>query len=66
VSIRVTVDRDVCQRHGQCEFFAPEVFRLTDDMELEYNPAPDETLRDDVEEAARACPTQAIRVDGAL
>jgi ferredoxin len=46
--VRVSVDRDVCQRHGQCEFFAPEIFHLTDDMELEYVADPDEALREAV------------------
>ena len=40
-----------CQDHGQCAFPAPAVFVL------------DESLRDGVEEAADACPLQAITVE---
>ncbi len=29
--IKVVVDRDVCQNHGQCVFSAPQVFELDDD-----------------------------------
>jgi ferredoxin len=61
--MRITVDPGICQRHGQCEFFAPAVFRLTEEMELEYVRRPDEGERESVEEAARGCPTQAITLD---
>jgi ferredoxin len=57
---RVSVDRSVCQTHGQCAFFAPEVFVLTEDGELEYDAFPVESLRESVEEAVQGCPTQAI------
>jgi ferredoxin len=61
--MRVFVDPNICQRHGQCEYFAPEVFQLNEDSELEYKPEVAEDVRDSVEEAARGCPTQAIRIE---
>jgi ferredoxin len=60
--VKVTVDPDVCQRHGLCSILAPGVFTLRDDLELEYVEEPDPEFRGEVEEAARACPTQAIRL----
>lgn len=60
--MRVTVDRGLCQSHGQCEFAAPTVFTLDDAGELQYVEEPDEALRDQVEAAADVCPVQAILV----
>jgi ferredoxin len=61
--VRVTVDLDVCETHGQCEVMAPDVFRIERDSKLVYVSDPDEALRADVEAAVEACPTQAIRID---
>jgi ferredoxin len=57
--------------HGQCVFSAPAVFSLDDDGKLSFRREAadtyisgnlDESLRDDVEEAAAdVCPLQAIR-----
>jgi ferredoxin len=63
MTMRVTVDRAVCQEHGQCAIAAPGVFRLTDEGKLEYDPAPDDAHRADAEEAVDVCPAQAISVD---
>ncbi|MEU6764691.1 ferredoxin [Streptomyces sp. NPDC046853] len=62
--LKVTVDLDVCQDHGQCVFAAPDVFRIDEDGRLAYAETPDEALRTDVEDAADVCPLQAIRVEG--
>lgn len=68
--MRIEVNLDVCQDHGQCVFAAPSVFDLNQDGKLAFrdelgtglyqSPALDETLRDALEEAADICPTQAI------
>lgn len=64
--MQVSVDRQRCQAHGQCEFVAPEVFAVNDDMVVEYDASPDERHRDAVEAAVLRCPTQAITLtDGA-
>ena len=63
--IRVLVDRELCQNHGQCVFAAPQVFELDEDGELvQLQDEVDEELRPNVEEAADVCPTQAITIDG--
>jgi ferredoxin len=61
--VRVVVDLNKCQDHGQCVFAAPEVFQLDGAGKLDYVAEPDEALRDAVEEAADVCPLQAIRID---
>ena len=73
--MRVTVDLAKCQDHGQCVFSAPAVFALDDEGRLAFRADAgaaetytsadlDESQRDDVEEAADACPLQAILVEG--
>ncbi|MDX6741132.1 ferredoxin [Actinocorallia sp. A-T 12471] len=61
--MKVIVDMNKCQDHGQCVFAAPDVFQL-EEGRLVFVSHPDEALRDDVEEAADVCPLQAIRIEG--
>ncbi|MFE4679969.1 ferredoxin [Streptomyces sp. NBC_01280] len=61
--MKVVVDMNKCQDHGQCVFSAPDVFQLDDTGRLAYVSDPDDALRDDVEEAADVCPLQAIRIE---
>ncbi|MEW2486352.1 ferredoxin [Streptomyces sp. NPDC048411] len=61
--MKVVVDMNKCQDHGQCVFAAPDVFRLDDNGRLAYVSDPDDALRDEVEEAADVCPLQAIRIE---
>lgn len=60
--MKIKVDLDACLLHGQCVIAAPEVFSFDDDGGLVWVAEPDETLRDDVEAAADACPEQAIEI----
>lgn len=60
--MQVYVDRAKCDNHGQCTFSAPTVFRLDEQGILQYEETVDDSLRDDVEEAADVCPLQAILV----
>jgi len=63
--IRVVVDRELCQDHGQCVFAAPQVFELDEEGKLVVlQEEVDESLRDVVEEAADVCPVQAITIEG--
>lgn len=62
--MRVFVDEQTCDHHGQCMIACPEVFQLIGASELRYVPDPDESLHDDVEAAADACPTASIRIEG--
>ncbi|MCP9210292.1 ferredoxin [Streptomyces cucumeris] len=61
--MKVVVDMNKCQDHGQCVFAAPDVFQLDDAGHLVFVSEPDEALRTDVEDAADVCPLQAIRVE---
>jgi ferredoxin len=61
--MNVHVDREKCALHGQCSFAAPEVFDFDDHDDLVYDPAPQDLQRAAVEQAARACPVQAIEID---
>lgn len=57
--MRISVDRALCDNHGQCAIAAPEVFRMTDGR-LEHESEADDALREEVEDAADVCPVQAI------
>lgn len=63
MTMRVTVDADICGGHGACLSTAPDVFRLTDDgyAEVMVEAVPEE-LQAAVEQAALHCPTKAIIV----
>ncbi|MDI2132745.1 ferredoxin [Yinghuangia seranimata] len=61
--MRIIVDMDRCQDHGQCVFAAPEVFQINPAGRLEYTAEPDDELREAVEEAADVCPLQAITIE---
>ncbi|WP_285778953.1 ferredoxin [Microtetraspora sp. NBRC 13810] len=56
------VDLNRCQSYGQCVFAAPAVFRFHGAEALEYDYAPGESARVQVERAAAACPVQAISI----
>ena len=63
--MRVVVDFDLCESNALCMDAAPEVFEVRDDdflYVLQENPS--EELRAKVEQAARVCPKQAIKIEG--
>jgi ferredoxin len=61
--MKVLVDWDLCESHGQCEFAAPDVFSINDEGDLEVlNETPDESHRSEVEQAVRRCPTRALSI----
>jgi ferredoxin len=60
--LSVIVDLSRCQVYGQCVFAAPAAFSLHGEDSLEFNPAPDESMREHILRAAKACPVQAISV----
>jgi ferredoxin len=43
-----------------CEFFAPSIFKLDDDLIVQYEESPDTTLAAELGEAIAGCPTHAI------
>ncbi len=60
---RVEVDFDVCESNALCEAFAPDVFFVDDDDELQIE---DPTVTDDnrprVQQAVASCPKSALRI----
>lgn len=63
--MRVVVDWNLCESHGQCEFAAPDVFTIDDDGELQVlQENPSESERVNVEQAVRRCPSRALAVEG--
>lgn len=62
--MKVKVDLQLCESHGECCFVAPEVFTLDENDELAWTEAPDDALRAKVVQAAAVCPTRAITVEG--
>jgi len=70
--MRITVDLNKCNDHGQCVFSAPAEISLDSYGKLSFRAEAtgtyvsgdlDESLRDDVEEAADVCPLQAITIE---
>jgi ferredoxin len=61
--IKVIVDMNLCQSHGQCVFAAPDVFELGDDDVLRWQEEVDESRRPELEEAVNVCPMMAIRLE---
>jgi ferredoxin len=62
--MRVVVDFDLCESNALCMDAAPEVFEVRDDdflYILDENPS--ESLRAKVQQAARVCPKQAIKIE---
>jgi ferredoxin len=60
--LSVVVDLSRCQVYGQCVFAAPAAFSLRSDDSMEFDPAPDEAIREHILRAAKACPVQAISI----
>lgn len=63
--MRVIVDVDLCESNALCMEAAPDVFEVRDD-DLLYvlDETPPEDRRAAVEAAVRACPKQAITLQG--
>ena len=61
--LRIAVDLNRCQGYAQCVPLAPKVLRLNGEEALQYDPNPDDLLRQQVLRAAASCPVQAIIVD---
>ncbi|KAA9160527.1 ferredoxin [Amycolatopsis acidicola] len=61
--MKVKVDMDVCEDHGQCVFAAPDIFEFDDNDVLVWNESPGEQSRDAVRFAATSCPVRAITIE---
>jgi ferredoxin len=62
--VKIHVDRDICDLHGQCVFAAPDLFRFDDQGELEYVEDVPEGQEPKARTAAGVCPTGAIEISG--
>jgi ferredoxin len=61
--MRVEVDPDSCEGHGQCNVVAPQVYELDDDGYCVIrNPEVPPHLQAQAEEGALSCPVMAITV----
>jgi ferredoxin len=58
--VTVSVDNSLCQRYGICQQEAATVFDLGADGRLRYQSRPAQDNVEQVRQAARCCPTQAI------
>jgi ferredoxin len=62
-AVRVEVNPNICEGHGQCNAVAPEVYDLDDGGYcLIHHPEVPADLESQAEEGALACPVQAITV----
>ncbi|WP_371617033.1 ferredoxin [Streptomyces sp. NBC_00454] len=60
--MRITVDMNLCESHGQCVFAAPDIFSFDEEDYLVYEPAQPDELFAAAEKAAGSCPVRAISV----
>jgi len=61
VTLRITVDRELCMGSGNCQFWAPGVFDIDDDgVAVVLDPAA--ASEDRVVLAADGCPIKAITI----
>ena len=60
----VSVDRNACLGHGQCEIVAPDVFVIEDDnIAVVIVERLEESVRARIEDAQLRCPEQAIYIE---
>jgi ferredoxin len=62
--MKVHVDMNLCQSHGECVLHAPDVFELGDDDVLRWQEEVGDERRAAVEDAVNACPMMAISIEG--
>jgi len=58
--MRLVVDRDVCDLHGQCVFTAPALFRFDEAGQLEFTAEVPVGAEANASAAVSVCPTGAI------
>jgi len=63
--MKIIVDTEKCEAHGDCVIAAPSVFDLDDDDHVVklLMAEPPEDMRAEVEQAARDCPVAAITIE---
>lgn len=61
MTVRRSVEHRVCRRHGLCLAMAPEAFTVAADGRVQPTARADEATLEKARQAARLCPTQAIK-----
>ena len=61
--MRLSVDLNRCEQHGQCVLAAPEQFEFDEDDNLAWNSSPTEEQREAAQRAVDACPMMAITLE---
>lgn len=62
--MKIVVDYDLCEANAVCMGLCPECFRVEEDDTLTVLvEEPGEELREQVEEAVRLCPRQALSLE---
>lgn len=61
--MKVRVDLEMCDQHGQCVMAAPSVFWFDADEQLQYRQIVGDDEEQAAEEAELLCPVQAITVE---
>lgn len=61
--MKVHVDMNLCQSHGECVIVAPDVFTLGEDDILVWSEEVPDDRRAAMEAAVDACPMMAIRLE---
>lgn len=64
--MKMLLDVDRCEGHGECVVAAPEIFELDDDGEkaVVLIAEPSEALRAKAVEAVKICPMAALQLEG--
>lgn len=64
--MKLLVDYDLCEGHGECAIAAPDVFDLNESGEkvVLLQEEPGEELREQVVEAVKICPIAALQLEG--
>lgn len=64
--MKIIVDTNLCEVHGDCVVAAPDVFDIgeDDDVVQVLIAEPGEEHRPAVTQAAKMCPVSAIRIEG--
>lgn len=63
--MKITVDTNLCEVHGDCVVAAPDIFDIGEDDEVVQvlDAEPGEEYRATVVQAARMCPVAAITIE---
>lgn len=62
--IKVHIDLNLCQSHGECVAIAPDLFQLDENDFIVWQEEVDDGRRADLEAAVNTCPMTAISIEG--